>query len=461
MRLSRQNVDAPPHAVLAGFSQVGLPSAFLLYELRPSTFASWAVGVFAVLAVIAPFSMAERTMRVLAVGMLAGSFVSVAWTGTDVVSEGVLNGAGVIAFILAAQILGDALVRGGYDQLFRALWADITWRASWLALLGGYLLSWVFMFTSMPVMYSALYRYDETTRNARSPLGKDLGILLARAYGAAAVATPMGATVLVALSVTSVSLGDFLVVATPLSLALVPLTLIGIGGRLRALDNPGVRLDSVRAPDGSRFSYGLLVAMMLALATMIAVVSLLHVPPLAGVSSGVILIAAVWGVLGVRFVPRAPGGFGGLQPELARYGRRLSNGGLLVLAGSVFGTTLARTPIMDSLSAGLSRLDITLAGVIITIIIVIALRVVGMPPPAIVLVAGPALVQAVPLEPQAMALLLVVAGIFGFLVSPASLTSAMVSSLTGWSPVEVSLARQLPFVALAGALSCGYVMLIS
>jgi hypothetical protein len=60
-----------------------------------------------------------------------------------------------------------------------------------------------------------------------------------------------------------------------------------------------------------------------------------------------------------------------------------------------------------------------------------------------------------------MAVLLVVASTFSFLISPASLTSAMVSSLTGWSPVEVSLSRQLPFVALASVLSCGYVLLIS
>jgi hypothetical protein len=175
----------------------------------------------------------------------------------------------------------------------------------------------------------------------------------------------------------------------------------------------------------------------------------------------VTLIAVVWGFLGVRFVPRAPGGFSGLRAELARYGRRLSNGGLLVLAGSVVGTTLARTPLMDSLAAALSRLDSTLVGVVITILVVVVLRVVGMPPPAIVLVAGPALAQAVPLEPQAMAVLLVAASILGFLVSPASLTSAMVSSLTGWSPVEVSLVRQLPFVTVAGVLSCGYVILIS
>jgi len=92
---------------------------------------------------------------------------------------------------------------------------------------------------------------------------------------------------------------------------------------------------------------------------------------------------------------------------------------------------------------------------------VVTLRIVGMPPPAIVLVAGPVLVRAVPLDADAMAVLLVAASIFGFLISPASLTSAIVSSLTGWSPVEVSLSRQAPFVFLAGALSCVYVLLIS
>ena len=367
----------------------------------------------------------------------------------------------MIAFILAAQILGDALVRGGYDRLIRALWSEIRWRTAWLALLGGYVLSWVFMFTSMPVMYSALYHYDDAAREARSPVAKDLGILLARAYGAAAVATPMGATVLVALAVTSVSLGDFLIVATPLSLMMMPLALIGLGGRLRVLDEPGGRLVAERAPEGSRFAYSLLWAMVAALMTMIAIVSIFHLPPLSAVSLGAIIIAVVWGFLGVRFVPDAPGGFNGWGPELARYGRRLSDGGLLILAGSVVGTSLARTPLMDSLAAALSELNITIVGMVITIVVVVTLRIVGMPPPAIVLVAGPVLVRAVPLDADAMAVLLVVASIFGFLISPASLTSAIVSSLTGWSPVEVSLSRQAPFVFLAGALSCVYVLLMS
>jgi hypothetical protein len=447
--------------VLAGVSQVGLPATLFAYEFLVGGLWSWAVGLLAVLGIIAPWANAAKTTRMLAAPMIIASVIAVAWTGTGPLAEGVLSGAGVVAFILAAQVLGDALVRGGYDRLIRALWSGIRWRSAWLALLGGYILSWVFMFTSMPVMYSALYRYDDAARDARSPVAKDLGILLARAYGAAAVATPMGATVLVALAVTSVSLGDFLVVATPLSLMMAPLALIGIGGKLRALDEPGVRVTTEAAPTGSRFAYILLWAMLAALTVMIGVVSILHLPPLASVSLGVILIAAVWGLLGVRFVSGAPGGFSGWSSELARYGHRLSDGGLLILAGSVVGTSLARTPLMDSLESALTELGITIVGMIVTIVVVVALRVVGMPPPAIVLVAGPVLVRAISLDADAMALLLVVASIFGFLVSPASLTSAMVASMTGWTPVEVSLSRQAPFVILAGVLSCAYVLLIT
>jgi hypothetical protein len=127
---------------------------------------------------------------------------------------------------------------------------------------------------------------------------------------------------------------------------------------------------------------------------MIAIVSVLKLSPLAGVSAGVILIAVVWGFLGVRLVPEAPDGFDCLRNELARYGRRLADGGLLVLAGSVFGTTIARTPLMDSFATALSNLDLTVAGVIITIVVVVGLCIVGMPPPAIGLVAGPVLVPA-------------------------------------------------------------------
>jgi hypothetical protein len=199
----------------------------------------------------------------------------------------------------------------------------------------------------------------------------------------------------------------------------------------------------------------------LALTALIAAVSILHIPPLGGVSAGVILVAMVWGFLGTKIVPGAPGGYAGTRSELARYGHRLSSGALLMLAGSAAGTTLANTPVMDSIAGQLAQLDITILGVIITVVIVVVLRLVGMPPPAIVLVAGPALVRAVPLDPEAMAVLLVSACTLGILLSPSSLISAMVSALTGWSPVEVSLTRHLPYVTLAGILACAYVMLIS
>lgn len=459
--MTQQNARVGRMEVLAGLSQVGLPAVFFAYEFFAGGVWAWAVGLLASLGLIGPWANAARTSRLLAGPMIVASAVAVAWTGTEPVAEGVLAGASAIAFILAAQILGDALVRGGYDRLIRALWPEMRWRTAWLALLGGYVLSWVFMFTSMPVMYSALYWYDDAAREARSTVAKDLGILLARAYGAAAVATPMGATVLVALAVTSVSLGDFLIVAIPLSLMMMPLALIGLGGRLRALDEPGGRLVSERALKGSGFAYLLLGAMVAALMTMIGIVSIFHLPPLSAVSLGAIIIAMVWGFLGVRFVPGAPGGFNGWGPELARYGRRLSDGGLLLLAGSVVGTSLARTPLMESIASALSELNITIVGMVITIVVVVTLRIVGMPPPAIVLVAGPVLVRAVSIDADAMTVLLVAASTFGFLISPASLTSAIVSSLTGWSPVEVSLSRQVPFVFLAGALSCAYVLLIS
>jgi hypothetical protein len=446
--------------LLAATSYGGLFAALFGYEFLSTDVWAPLLVLFAGTGVVGGWVVSGRSTRLLAAPMLAGSVVGVAWTGWDPVAEGVLAGAGVTAFILAAQVLGDAIERGGFDRLIRTIWMNLRWRTASLALLGGYLLSWAFMFTSMPVMYSALYRYDDAAREARSLVAKDLGILLARAYASAAVATPMGATVLVALAVTSVSLARFLLVAAPLSLMMAPLALIGMQKRLSALDEPGARMAVVPLPEGSRRAYVLLWGMVAALTVMIGLVSVFRVPPLAGVSAGVILIAVIWGLLGTRIVPEAPGGFSGWSHEFGRYGRRLSDGALLIISGSIAGTSLARTPLMEQLASLLSSLDITVVGVAVTVVVVITLRVVGMPPPAIVLVAGPVLVRAVPLDPEAMAVLLVAASTFGFLVSPASLTSAMVSSLTGWSPVEVSLTRQAPFVMLSGVLSCVYVLLI-
>lgn len=446
---------------VAGASCVGLFVTLFGYEFLGGGLWQPFVALFAAGGIISGWTIASRSTRLLTAPMLVASAAGIAWGGVEALSEGLMAGAGVVAFILAAQVLGDSLVRGGYDRLVRAMWVNLRWRTSWLALLGGYLLSWVFMFTSMPVMYAALYRYDDETRRTKSPVAKDLGILLARAYASAAIATPMGATVLVALAVTSVSLGEFLPAAIPLSLMMAPLALIGMSKRLSALDEPTERPRTVPVGDGSTRSYLLLWAMVGTLSLMIAIVSLLHLPPLAGVSAGVIAIALIWGFLGLRFVSGAPGGFPGWREELGRYGERLSDGALLIVAGSIAGTSLARTPAMDWIARTLSSFDVTIVGVAVTVVVVVGLRVVGMPPPAIVLVAGPVLARAVALEPAAMAVLLVAASTFGFLISPSSLTSAMVSSLTGWSPVEVSLRRQAPFVLLAGLLSCAYVMLIS
>lgn len=459
MRTSTINKTAARQ--VAGASCVGLFVTLFGYEFLGGGAWQLLVAAFAVTVIVSGWLIATRSTRFLTAPMLLASAVGIVWGGVDALSEGLLAGAGVVAFILAAQVLGDSLVRGGYDQLVRAMWVNLRWRTSWLALLGGYLLSWVFMFTSMPVMYAALYRYDDETRRTKSPVAKDLGILLARAYASAAVATPMGATVLVALAVTSVSLGGFLPAAVPLSLMLAPLALIGMSKRLSTLDEPEARPQIVPIEDGSTRSYLLLWGMVAALATMIAIVSVLHLPPLAGVSTGVITVALLWGFLGLRFVRGAPGGFSDWKEELSRYGERLSDGAVLIVAGSIAGTSLARTPAMDWIARTLSSFDVTIVGVAVTVIVVVGLRLVGMPPPAIVLVAGPVLARAVPLEPAAMAVLLVAASTFGFLISPASLTSAMVSSLTGWSPVEVSLSRQAPFVLLGGLVSAAYVMLIS
>jgi hypothetical protein len=109
-------------------SQIVLPASFYAYNVKPGVITSTLVGTSALAAIAAPLAVAGRTVQVLAGVMLAGSMVAVAWTGHDAIREGILAGAGVVAFILAAQVLGDALVRGGYDRLIRALWSDVTWR---------------------------------------------------------------------------------------------------------------------------------------------------------------------------------------------------------------------------------------------------------------------------------------------------------------------------------------------
>src|SRR5919199_1953406 len=170
-------------------------------------------GVVVVLVTIWPFS--TRGSRILAALMAAGSAACTPWAGTSWTYEASAAAGQIVAFLVAAQLLGVSLRAGTYDAALSSAWARLRMRPSLSALCGGYLTSWVIMFTSMPLMYAAVVARQPHARPPRTAVGKDLGILLARAYSAAAIATPMGATVLVALAVTGVPLGRFLLAALP------------------------------------------------------------------------------------------------------------------------------------------------------------------------------------------------------------------------------------------------------
>lgn len=137
---------------------------------------------------------------------------------------------------------------------------------------------------------------------------------------------------------------------------------------------------------------------------MITLVIAFDLPVLPGFAAGILINAVLWGTLGWK--PRresAPS----LRIQALKNVRQVADGSILLLAGSFLGTALAKMTVMTTLSNQIEEVGIALVGVILTVLAVVVLRLVGLPPPAIVLVAGPVLSASVNLSPPSMAVLLV------------------------------------------------------
>lgn len=279
--------------------------------------------------------------------------------------------------------------------------------------------------------------------------------MLARSYSAAAVATPMGASVLVALTVTDASLGQYLVAATPLSLLLVFFSVMGLSS-ISQINRPKGD-DTVLTPV-LRATRLLLLGLCAGLLLVIGLVIVLDLPVLPGFAAGILVNSVVWGALGWHL--RA-GSVPSLRIQVLKNVRQVADGSILLLAGSFLGTALAKTTAMTELANRIEELGSTLAGVVLTLLAVVALRLVGLPPPAIVLVAGPVLSGSVNLSPPSMAVLLVTSAMLATLVAPNSLTTAMVSSFAGWSPIEVSMGRQITFVGVGSIAAVIYILILA
>lgn len=422
---------------------------YLILDL--ATYVLVAVSFVAVWTWCAPRS---RALALVLLGAAAASLASSGeggWLGSAVVAAGQ-----VIAFLLAARILGRYASLSSFDAALAEIISKAPFRASTWVLWGSYIVSWGFMFTSIPIIYTTVSSRFGRIGWDRSLMSRDLGILLGRSYAAAAIATPMGAIVPVALTVTDVSLSAFLFVAAPISVLIVPFCRIGVR-QIRELDGLGTDADAdVRTSRATRL---LLTLLFLSLTASLVVIAVYEPPALPTITASILLNAVLWGELGRRYaLPRSR-----VRRRLAAFTGNafpLADGVLLIVSGALAGAALAQTPAIDWLTSFLDRSDSVLVGIALTMGSCVALRVVGMAPPIILLALGPLFNEALDMRAPLTALLLVTSTVLGFLLSPSSISNALVSATTGWTPLEVSLPKQLPYAAVMAFAVAAYVLLL-
>lgn len=156
--------------------------------------------------------------------------------------EGTLSAAGtrsaeVVSLLFATQVLADSVTYGGYDRIVRNLLGRLRWPPRWTALFGGYIFTWGFLMTSIPVLYGAIAGLnqvppsggaaggDRPTQPKEPPrgglTGVDLSILLSRAFASATMVTPLQSTVLLAIATSGAEMTSYVLSSLPLSIILL------------------------------------------------------------------------------------------------------------------------------------------------------------------------------------------------------------------------------------------------
>lgn len=438
--------------------------------LTPHPYWQWATAVAIVCAGVAVWPLARGQTKKLAIAFLLISSVAIIWAPINAVAAGAAQVTEIIAVLLAAQILNDAIIYGGYDRPVKSLLARLQWPPATVALIGGYLLSWGFSLTSMPVVYSSLHGSPPANgqRGAsphHSPVNIHTAVLLARAFAAAAITAPIQPTVLLAIAITGTPLLSLVGLSLPLTW-LVLLVAVLDKRRYATEDAPSQSVAAARdmgpATNTSRpLEYLLLAGLFAFLGLATFAISMLQVRVVAAMAAGIILAALLWGPLGRRLLlNNAPVPAGFFQETLTGYVTRMADGVLLIGAGGIAGFTLTHTPLMGIVGAVLQSVHFPALAALLTLVVVVGLRLVGVAPAVVLVTFGPLLMDTLPLSNVALATLLTAGSGLAFVVSPFSVTSAMAAALTGLSPLEMSLPRQMFFTVISGIVVLGYVTIV-
>lgn len=459
--MQRQSLPTP-----AAFGLLAVSAGAIAHGLYETQWLRYVVALTLATTIAAIWATTTRKIRWLGAAFLIMT-VPVMWLGGKEARslEGVISAAEVLALLLALQRLAKAVSAGGFTNVIRSVLERAPLGPLPLALLGGYVLSWILLLTSIPVVFAAVADQDSPplTEATSDTVAGDLGILLARAFGAAAVATPVMPTVLIAIAVTGVSPMAFLAAAVPLSLLLLPLSLVGLAPtwrsstqRMRVQDPPEPA--SLGSPVRG---YLLLTGLFVSVGGAVIGLARLPVSILAALAAALLVVSVVWEKIGRHFL-RGDEAFFALPffEWVDEQVEKMADSVLLIGTGGVFGYAITAIPAVEDVAGRLGGLEPPIALLVLSIIVVIGLRLLGVSPAVTLLIIGPMLVRTLPISEIALAVLLSGSSIMAFLLSPLSATSAVVSSLTGMSPLDAGITRQAPYVLLGTMLTIIYVLLL-
>jgi C4-dicarboxylate transporter len=122
----------------------------------------------------------------------------------------------------------------------------------------------------------------------------------------------------------------------------------------------------------------------------------------------------------------------------------------------MFGTLLFESGLVEPLILFVREAQLPWLEFPLLVLLIWALRWLGLAPVISLMILGPAFAPAVSLPPPLYALALAFGGIVGFLGSPLSATNLFVASATGFSPFDVSIRHQGPYVAALAVLTSLY-----